>query len=435
MSVNTDVAIIGAGFAGLAAARILAEQGLRVVVIEARERVGGRAHTIHPEASLPAELGPEYVHGEPPVTIDLLHEAGLSREPIKDVHHGNRGGRIVEEPDVWARFGKFLAHAPPASRDESARDYLLRRRPSERDAYLFTTLIEGYYGAPIGDISIASIAADAGGAGDDGNPMSRVRGGYSGLALFLRDKCLAAGAEIRYGHVVRTVDWSAARVRIDYQVGDLVASVVAKRAIVTVPLGVLIRSGDDGVRFQPALGEHGRAMSRLGMGQVVKVVTCFAEPVWEDYSPAALRFVHANPGATFPVYWLRSRGDAHQMSAWVGGPAAEQLAGCHDDELLERALRDFAATVGMPMPVLESAVDHHHFHDYAADPFSRGAYSYTRVGGGNAAAQLATPLGDVLYFAGEATEYDYEGSVAGALISGQRAAHQIVDRLRARRAA
>jgi monoamine oxidase len=104
-------------------------------------------------------------------------------------------------------------------------------------------------------------------------------------------------------------------------------------------------------------------------------------------------------------------------------------------EVVEQALDDFGATLRIPPTRLEGAVDHWHYHDYSRDPFARGAYSYTKLGGSRAADTLATPLGDVLYFAGEATDAEYEGSIAGALRSGERAAHQIISRLAHRRAA
>jgi len=102
------------------------------------------------------------------------------------------------------------------------------------------------------------------------------------------------------------------------------------------------------------------------------------------------------------------------------------LAGHTADQLVERAIDDFAATVDVPRARLASAVRHHHFHDYRADPCARGAYSYTRVSGTGAAEGLARPLGGRLFFAGEATNADYEGSVAGALASGARAAREVL---------
>jgi len=124
MTTAPDVAIIGAGMAGLAAARVLTHRGLEVLLVEGRERVGGRVETIHPDAPLPAELGPEYVHGEPDVTLDLLRDARIGRERVHDVHHTVRDGLLVEEPRVWARFGKLMSKAPAPSRDMSARDFL-----------------------------------------------------------------------------------------------------------------------------------------------------------------------------------------------------------------------------------------------------------------------------------------------------------------------
>jgi monoamine oxidase len=437
MSSAPDVAIIGAGMAGLAAARTLAEDGLEVVLVEARERVGGRVETIHSEAALPAELGPEYVHGEPYVTVELLREAGMGREAVHDIHHAVRDGLLVEEPRVWARFAEVMSKAPSRSRDMSAKDFLGRQRLADHDRRLFEQLIEGYYGAPLGEISVASIAEDSSGApgSEAGGGMTRVLGGYGPLAQWMLDRIRGAGGRILYGHVVRSIDWSAHRVRIDCQVGDTITSVVAKRVIVTLPLGVLMQTGEDAIQFHPGLGAHGRAMLGLGMGQVVKPVICFNEEVWRDYVETPLHFVHATPGAAFPTFWIRSQGASHQLTAWAGGPAVRAFEEMTTEEIVVQALGDLGSTLRIPEARLESAVDHYHFHDYTNDPFARGAYSFTRRGGSQAAAQLATPLGDVLYFAGEATDAEYEGSVAGALRSGYRAAEQIRERLRDRRAA
>ncbi len=381
-------------------------------------------------------MGPEYIHGDPDITMRLLGEMRASREEVRDVHHTVREGLLVEEPEVWARFGKFLADAPPSARDMSARDYLARQRLSDHERVLFGQLISGFYAAPLDQISIASVAEDAGGAGtDEPNPMARVRGGYGQLGLYLLDRFREAGGRILYGHVVRAVDWTTQRARIDVQVGDTVTSIVARRAVVSFPLAVLTHTGEDAITFHPGLGAHARAMLDLGMGQVVKVVACMREPLWHEFTDVALSFVHAIPGAGFPTFWLREHGGASQLTAWAGGPQARAFDELSSAEIVERALDDFAATLRIPNARLQGAVDHWHYHDYRRDPFAGGAYSFTRVGGSRAADQLAVPLGDVLYFAGEATDAEYVGSVAGALRSGERAAYQILDRLSSRRAA
>ncbi len=161
------------------------------------------------------------------------------------------------------------------------------------------------------------------------------------------------------------------------------------------------------------------------MGPVVKVVTCFRAPVWREYAPASFEFVHGTT-TRFPTFWVRSSGDDHQLTAWAGGPHARALASYRPDRLAEAVLDEFAGTLHMPQAELAGAWLHAHHHDYRRDPYALGAYSYTRVGGGDAAERLARPHGNRVFIAGEATDRDYEGSVAGAIASGVRATQQVL---------
>jgi monoamine oxidase len=402
-----DVAIIGAGLAGLTAARILAERGVEVELFEASDRIGGRARTIiDHHGLLPVELGPEFVHGRVEPTLQLVREIGLSLDPITD-------------DGMFARIAKLLGNV--GERDESARAYLDRAGLSGDDAALFASFVEGFYGAPLDDISVASIAGDASNPGGEGASQARIEGGYGELARWLAARLARANVPVHHRRFVRTVDYSGERVRLDFRGFQAVAD----RAIVTLPIGVLQAPGV--VTFRPELGDHAVAISRLAMGQVVKIVICMREPVWRDR--LAGEFVRA-PG-DFPTYWVRSSSGAHQLTAWAGGPHATALAGVSPLQLADRALDGFAAATGIPRERLDAAVRDHHCHDFGSDPFARGAYSYTRVGGVGAADVLANPVADKLFFAGEATDRDTEGTVAGALASGARAANQILRRLTA----
>ncbi len=414
---HMDVVVVGAGFAGLAASRTLAARGMEVELLEATDRVGGRAHTISDEHDgLPVELGPEFVHGEPRATVRLAREAGIELEPIADTHHVVRDGRLVEAGKLWARFGALLAGA---KRDESARSYIARSRMSADDASLLSLFVEGFYGAQLDDISVASIAGDASGAlGADSTAQSHVRGGYGQLSDWLATDLVRAGGSIRHGCVVRGIDWRTSPVRVDFGHGSL----VAPRVVVALPIGVLQTTA---VRFTPGLGDHWAAMFGLAMGKVVKVVVCLHEPMWHAEVPHQMAFVHGGDHG-FPTYWLRTNGSSQQLVAWAGGPHAHALAGSSADQLADRALAGFASIVGMPRARLEAAVRCRHHHDFDADPFARGAYSYTRVGGTGAAHVLARPLADRLFFAGEAIDAHQEGTVAGALASGLRAADAIL---------
>src|SRR5690606_10664414 len=118
------------------------------------------------------------------------------------------------------------------------------------------------------------------------------------------------------------------------------------------------------------------------------------------------------------------------LVAWSGGERALALAGCSEATLVERAIDGFASAIGVDRSRLAVAVRDHHFHDYVHDPYARGAYSYVRVGGIGAVHQLAQPADDRLFFAGEATDVPYEGTVAGAMASGVRAAEQVLEAAR-----
>lgn len=410
---SPDVVIIGAGFAGLAAARTLAEHGVSCEIVEARDRVGGRAYTIRDDSSSPpVELGPELVHGKhPAATIQLATDAHVPLDEVSDLRHDSIGGTLVPA-DPFARFGELLTGARALPHDESARDYITHDRMSRADADLVADLVEGFYGAAIADISIRGIANDAGMAGEN---TTRPREGYGALASWLASHVAALGVPIHLSTQVHAIDWSRSAVRIDHSHG----TTTAPRVVVTVPVGVL-QHGD--VAFDPALPETAaRALDQLAMGRIVKIVLCLHEPIYERHAPHGLSFVHATSGA-FPTYWVHER----QIIAWAGGPRADALADLAVHELTALAIDGFARALHMPRAELAAAVRHAHYHDHQSDPLSRGAYSYTRVGGERAAEDLARPLDDRLYFAGEATDPAYEGTVSGAIASGDRVARQIL---------
>lgn len=421
MSSRPEVAVIGAGLAGLAAARALVEHGIEVEIFEASGRIGGRARTIEEDhQDLPVELGPEFVHGTPDSTLNLVREASAEIEHLDSQNHVWSDGHLVREHRMWRKLGKLLDGAKRLTHDESAREYLEHEHMSPKDAQLFTTLVEGFYAAPIDDISIESIAADDSGAGEEQAPSStRIRGGYAKLVGWLGSRLAQNRVPIHHGFVLRRVDWGGDHVRLH----GIDRYAEANRLVVTLPISIL-QSAD--LEFRPQLVEHRGVLDQLAMGHVVKLVMCLREPIWQRYAPHTVAFVHRHD-LTFPTFWLRSHGRAHQVTAWAGGPHAIAIIDWSKADLVEQALVSLAESLRMPASELLESLLHVHFHDYAHDPFARGAYSYTRVGGTHAADTLARPLADRLYFAGEATDPDYEGTVAGALASGVRAANQLIE--------
>ncbi|MDX2088770.1 MAG: NAD(P)/FAD-dependent oxidoreductase [Kofleriaceae bacterium] len=417
-----DVAVIGAGISGLEAARVLAAHHVNVELFEASDRLGGRIRTLYESMEdLPVELGPEFVHGDPEILRGLVHDGVIALEEGRDTHYVPSEDGLADAGDLWQRFSQLLEPAHQRTHDESARAYMQHTRMSPEDAALFAMFVEGFYGASLDTISIESVADDAGGAGGPSSTV-RPRDGYGHLVHWITKQLENADVPIHVHNVVRSVDWHGDEVvlRIRHLGGE--HEVAARRVIVTLPVAVLQA---DAVRFTPSLGDHAEALSRLAMGQVVKVVLTFRYPVWRDTVDESVAFIH-QPGATFPTCWIRERAGSHHVIAWAGGPNARALAGCSHDEIVGRAIANFASFVGMPLPRVATAMRAAYMHDYASDPFVRGAYSYARAGGLDAPGILGRPLADRVFFAGEATSGPYEGTVTGALASGARSAGQIL---------
>jgi monoamine oxidase len=431
---NADVVVIGAGAAGLAAARRLAERSLQVVVMEARDRVGGRVWTQEAGTAGPAELGAEFIHGRAGVTMRLLREAELQSAAIGDQSWvcDEGGGLRRENVDFATSAGALLEKAAFLTHDESVERYLQRFDGVEAMGAAVATaraFVEGFEAA---DPAIASVRAiaDELQSGTDFT-SSRPVGGYAPMFAYLHAAVMKAGAQIRLDACVRNVAWRRGEVRVEYVDREQTPHAVrARAAIVTLPAGVLRTRGEGGaVSFEPALPAAKRtALEHIDMGCVVRVVLAFRTAFWEHACDGRYRdgaFFRC-PGKEFMAYWTQLPRRGRSIVAWAGGPHAAALRGVSQSELVERARDGFAALFEAG-ELGRREFEWGGMHDWESDPFARGAYSYVTAGGADARAILATPLDDALFFAGEATSLDGQGgTVNGALESGERAAGEVV---------
>jgi monoamine oxidase len=430
---DADVVVIGAGAAGLAAARRLARRSLKVCVVEARDRVGGRVFWQQLSATTtPAELGAEFIHGSAEKTRSLLDQIGERVVPVSDeswvCDDDGRLRRDAEE--LSATAARALERARKLSTDESAETFLQRLESdpkTRRSARAARAFVEGFEAADPTVASVRSIAEELHSGVD--LTIARPSAGYRPLFEFLRDDCLAQGARIELATVVRRIGWRHDGVTLEVTAGQTTRAIRTRAAIVTLPVGVLERKDDaTAVAFEPELPPIVRdALARLQMGKVVKVALRFRTPFWELLEQGRYRrlaFVRCPRGA-FGTYWTDAPEPTGLAIAWVGGPKAQALAGCTQAEVIELALNGFGDLFGDRTLVrreCEGAV----MHDWTNDPYARGAYSYVVVGGAHARATLALPIGDALFFAGEATSTNGQGgTVNGALETGERAADQV----------
>ncbi len=415
------IVIVGAGAAALAAAGELQVRGFsNVVLLEARDRVGGRIWTSTIGDGVPVELGATWIHGvrSNPVS-DIVESHGIT---TAETDYDNavlfgHDGRPAEPVDaaLWGEYMALAYEMPETSLQDVFERFASIHGLSEDDRrlwlYSLASMFSHEFAADISDLSIMSY---------DG--PSTLRGGdvvfpegYSQIV-----DVLAAGRDIRLDHPVAQVDHSGSTVVVATESGD---TFEADRVVVTVPLGVL-KAGT--ISFTPALPPAMRdAIDALDMGILNRTCLLFDEPFW-DRDTEWIGYAGERPGQwseTLNLYPYLGRPVLAMFNPGSFGAEIEQYS---DADLTSRAVEALKAMFGdVPEPV--DAVSTR----WGADPWTRGSYSYLPVGVEfDTYRDMARPVGDRLFFAGEATHSRFPSTVHGALLSGRRAARQIAGLLR-----
>ncbi|HYE98832.1 MAG TPA: NAD(P)/FAD-dependent oxidoreductase, partial [Planctomycetota bacterium] len=439
MRSRVDAVVLGAGAAGLAAARELTGAGLEVVLLEARDRVGGRVFTVvDPSEPRPVELGAEFLHGRIPEVFELFRQAGVVAEEIPDAHVRSEDGRFSPVDSFWDsvdRMGRDLERRLGRD-DRPVSDYLERARVPARTRALLRQFVEGFHAAHVDRISARSLA------GADGMERQyRPAEGYGPALRWLREHLRARGVDVRLSTVATRVRWSRGEAVVEATgpSGRALEPFRARAAVVTLPHAVLRSRA---VRFVPELDGRQQALERLEAGHVFKIVLRFRQSFWEDDAfvrrrlvrpvddPAPLNFIHGE-GAV-PVWWTALPAGIPRLTGWAGGPKAERMLSAEPSTRVDRSLDALAGILAVPRRRLDELLDGVWAHDWRADPFSGGAYTYVGVGGLPAQKALARPVDGTLFFAGESLSVQGIGTVPGALESGRRAGRAAAASLGAR---
>jgi monoamine oxidase len=426
-----DVVVIGAGAAGLAAAIELGRCGMAVQVLEARDRVGGRILTHHePGVPMPLELGAEFIHGRSTAIFTRLRQAGMLAADITS-SRWQRARRATAADRVFEQLHAQLARVPRPQRDLPFAQFLegpARRKLSPAVRKFARRLVEGFDAADATRVSTYSILREWGGASGADAPTFRPLGGFGRLLDAMVAELPSLRVTLRLNTVVQQVGWQRGSVQIAGRSAAAPFELSARRAVITLPLGVLQlpEHAPGAVQFSPALQQKQSALAGLAAGPVLKVVLHFREPFWERIARGRYRdVIYFNlPGGAFPTFWSTLPVRSNVLVAWAGGMYAARLAESSTEQIVAQALRCVGTLFGGNHA--RRHLSGSHVHDWQADPFACGAYSYVIAGAARARRQLAQPLADTLYFAGEAADTHGEsGTVAGALQSGERAAREI----------
>lgn len=425
-----DTIVIGAGVAGLTAARLLSGAGRRVVVLEARDRVGGRVSTDRRDR-VATDMGASWIHGvnDSPVAAAVqafgmrtmeFTVGGYQPDSRPIAYYGPDGERLTDAAarafadDIRSVDAALVGIVAASAADASYRDVTdaaiaaqaWDAERAQRVREYVEHRSEEQYGAWIEDLAAHGLDDDA----IDGDEVV-FPDGYDRLP-----SGLAAGLDIRLTHIVESVQWAPGGVVVTSDRGAFSADT----AIVTVPVGVL-QAGD--LVIEPPLPEPvAGALGRLRMNAFEKVFLRFPTRFWDE-GVYAIRQQGPEGRWWHSWYDLTALHDAPTLLTFAAGPAAEGTRDWSEEQIADAVLaqlrRLYGDRVERPIRV--------HVTDWQDDPFSHGSYAYMTVGSTTADHDaLATPIGAVLHLAGEATWTDDPATVTAAMLSGHRGAQNVL---------
>lgn len=453
MANDADVIVIGAGASGLTAAAAIARHGLSVLVLEARDRIGGRIFTVENfKFKSPVELGAEFIHGRPPEIWSLLRHRKIKPIEVQGDGWCAQANQLTR-CEFFSEVEQILEKMSDRRPDESFLDFLERAYPSSNVTPPLAEAkkhaigyVSGFNAADPALVGVHWLVKEARAEETiDGGRAFRAPHGYADLLAIFQQQLSGAAIQIRKNTIVDSIRWSPDGAEVTACATNERHIFCAPKILVTVPLGVLQskQEGNGRIQFSPQLPQTKLdALHSLAMGKIIRVTLQFRERFWsalpKPIEPEAkdkeqthrtmdnLSFLFSDD-EWFPTWWTGIDKTLPFLTGWAPFRCAEKLSGQSEAFVVEQALQALHRVFGPGVSELKDLFEQAYWHDWQSDPFSQGAYSYGTVGGDGAETALGKPLDGTLFFAGEATDTTgNNGTVHGAIASGKRAAAEII---------
>jgi monoamine oxidase len=420
-----DVIVVGGGSAGLMAAWELAQTGKNTAIVEAKDRIGGRVHTVlDNNFELPVELGAEFVHGDLELTKLILKKAGVKQYEVKGNIWQNENESLDEQNDFIEDYSALNRKFKELREDISVADFIkdyLKGDEFEEARFTLKNYVEGYYAADTQKASTFSLREELTTSDDE---QYRIEGSYAKLVDYLFQECKQKNVQFFLSQPVNEIKWKNDEVEVITPKGKF----TAQKALITVPVGVL-QSGS--IRFSPSIPEIISAAKKLGFGPVIKTLLQFDEAFWTNKKFTKgkdlhkLSFIFSK--AVIPTWWTYYPKNVAMLTGWSGGPHADEIKDLNDEEILLNALQSLSEIFSIDSTTLQRKLKGWHVANWVNDPFSCGGYSYEVVNGSKIKQIIKQPIENTIYFAGEGLFDGPEiGTVEAALSTGRETAHQII---------
>jgi monoamine oxidase len=431
---STEILIIGAGAAGLMAAHELAKAEKKVTILEARNRTGGRIHTLDNASFFKyAELGAEFVHGDLPVTLKLLKEAKIELTPASGEMWNYNNGKFSQEYQQIDHWNLLMKKLGQLEQDTSIGDFLQKEFGEDQYAGLRKSVSKFVAGYDTADpFKASAFALRKEWQSDDEDAQHRVKGGYCSMISYLANEAKKKGVQLFLNSVVKQIHWEHKRVEA---ITAENISYKAEKVIIALPLGILqLDINDDGaVNFSPSIPQYRQAIKQIGFGAIIKILLEFKDAFWERKEITKLA-CSSLKGMSFllsdeeiPTWWTQFPNHSSVLTGWLGGPPAEKKKDLSNEELLQQSLQSLSNIFKLSVEELKSSLIAWNIANWTTDPFTRGSYAYDMVQSSKARVTLRVPVNNTIYFAGE---YLYDGPAMGtveaALTSGLATAKKLI---------